>query len=427
MRLRSMVRPGEPMGPAELTRLVNQYIERNHPENGRQHLLGPKDLGRLERQGVRWPHEVRREALRSVLGVDSDADLGFMPPRRHSADEVTALSSAVADAASQAGARPAGPRHAPASADSLPTTKLPTVVGLEDISQLRDTADQFRLWDASHGGGVLRQAALDRVHFAARMLKEVACHDRYRKDFYAAVGRLAQAAAFMSFDGKNYTDATKLFVFGKDCAEEAGDWSLRASIYSSMARQAFWQGDPEEGRTCIEFAMVRLDRLTPTEQAMVHAVHARALAKFGRVREALTAVCKADEAFAAATADVGYAAYFDAAERDGETGHALSDLAVRGSYGAEAEQRLTNAIALHGPEYTRSRTFCRIQLAIQKMVTGDPYEASALGIQATEDAASIRSTRIDDTLLNLHRLAGRRVRIPVVAELRDRIEELVST
>jgi hypothetical protein len=426
VRLRSKVPPHAPMKRPELTELVNQYMLRHHPDEGREQLLGAGDLARMERAGVWWPSWVRREAFRAVLGVDNDADLGFMSAPERRAREIATFGSAAAESAGHDDARPAGPRNAPASADSLPVNVLPAVVGPEDISELRDDADQFRLWDARSGGSGVRQAALDRVHFAVRILNQVPCPDRYRRDLYSAVGRLAQAAAFMAFDGKKYADATKLFVFGKDCAEEADDWGLRASIYSSMARQAFWQDKPDAGRTCIEYARVRIDRLTPTEQAMVSAVHARALAKLGQVREAVMAVRGADDAFAAATADVGYAAYYDEAEHHGETGHALSDLAMHGYYRAEAARRLTTAIGLHGQDYVRSRTFCEIQLAMQQMNCGDPYEAAALGFQAVEDAVSIRSTRVNDTLLELYKVAGRRVRHRAAAELRERIGTLVS-
>lgn len=426
-RLRSVVSSDSVMGRPELTAHVNEYILRHHPDNGHEHLLAAGDLARMERRGVWWPSSVRREAFRAVLRVDHDADLGFFSPTERRAHQLAALSSTVTKPVSSAATRSAGPGRALASAAVLPETRLPAVVGPGDIRQLRDAADQFRLWDASHGGDTLRQAALDRVHFAVRMLKESSCPDRHRNDLYAAVGRLAQAAAFMAFDSRDNDHATRLFEFGKDCAEEAGDWSLRASIYSSMARQAFWQGDAEKGRTCIEFARVRDDLLTPTEQAMVHAVHARALAKCGQVQDAVTAVRKADEAFSAATADVGYAAYYDLAEHHGETGHALSDLAAHGRFGTEAERRLTTAIDLHGQDYLRSRTFCRIRLASQKMTAGDLDEAVALGVHATEDAVAIRSTRVNDTLRELCTLAGRHARNPGAADLRHQIRVLVST
>ncbi|MFJ5984481.1 XRE family transcriptional regulator [Lentzea sp. NPDC092896] len=424
MRLPSEHKPGQTMGTAELTALVNRYIREHYPENGHDYVLGPKDLARLERQAVRWPHAVRREALRAVLGVEHDAELGFLPPSQRRAHDAARV-SVVASSGCHGPARASGTRHVPVTAQSLPAVVLPTVVGPDDINDIREAADLFRLWDASHGGGVLRQAALDRVHFAARLLG-VPCPDKHRKDLYSAVGRLAQAAAFMRFDAKEYGDATSLFTFGKDCAEEVDDWSLRASIYTSMARQAFWQGDAENGRTNIEYAMVRLDLITPTERAMVFAVHARALATFGQVREALEAVAKADDAFADATDDVGYAAYYDMAEHHGETGHALSDLVRHGGRGAEAAQRrLTTAIGLHGRDYTRSRTFCQLRLARMLLATGELQEGAAVGISAVEEAASIRSARIDGTVLDLGKLAAQRTGNPDVAELHGRIRALL--
>ncbi|KOV84677.1 hypothetical protein [Nocardia sp. NRRL S-836] len=425
MRTPSEVKPGERMGRAELTALVNRYIHEHYPEGGRAHLLGPKDLGRLERQTVRWPHAVRREALRAVLGAERDADLGFLPrSQRRAHDDAAAHSVVMAGSASHSPARVGDTLHVPATAQRLPTEELPAVVSPHDIREIREAADLFRLFDASSGGGVLRQAALDRVHFAARLL-DVPCPDKYRRDLYSAVGRLAQITAFMKFDAKEYDDATKLLMFSKDCAQEVDDWSLRASIYTLMARQAFWRGDAETARTHIEYAQVRLDQITPTERAVVFAVYARALAKLGRVRETLEAVAKADEAFGAATGDVGYAAYYDMAEHHGETGHALSDLAGHGVGGVEAVRRLTTAITLHAEQYARARAFCRLRLAGMLLATGELEEGAAVGISAVEDAARIRSARIDGTVLDLRRVAGRRIGNPDVAELHGRIRTLV--
>ncbi|SES29062.1 hypothetical protein SAMN05216188_13093 [Lentzea xinjiangensis] len=424
MRLPSEVKPGEVMSAAEVTALVNQYIQEHHPEGGRAHLLGPRDLARLERQAVRWPHAVRREALRAVLRVERDADLGFAPRSQRRAPDAAADSVVMVSGVRHTPTYVGDTLHVPATAQRLPTVDLPAVVSPGDIREIREATDLFRLWDASHGGGVLRQVALDRVHFAARLL-DVPCPSKYRRDLYSAVGRLAQIAAFMKFDAKEYDDATKLFMFSKDCAQEVEDWSLRASIYTLMARQAFWQGDAETARTHIEFAMVRLDRLTPTERAVVFAVYARALAKLGLVRETVEAVAKADDAFGAATGAVGYAAYYDEAEHHGETGHALSDLAGHGVGGVEAAKRLTTAITLHPEQYVRARTFCRLRLAGMLLATGELQEGAAMGISAVKDAASIRSARIDGTMLDLGRLAGRRTGNPDVAELHGRIRTLV--
>ena len=92
-----------------------------------------------------------------------------------------------------------------------------------------------------------------------------------------------------------------MFGFALGCAEQARDWPLRAEMLSSMAKQAIWSGQPDDGLTLAEQALVRADRLTATGRALLHTDRARALAKMRRVQETLTALGAADEHFARST------------------------------------------------------------------------------------------------------------------------------
>src|SRR5690349_16263103 len=73
-RMRSPSGSGRPMSRQELAEAVNAYLWRTYEVEER---LDENDIGKLERGEHRWPGEHRREALRAVLGVDSDAALGF--------------------------------------------------------------------------------------------------------------------------------------------------------------------------------------------------------------------------------------------------------------------------------------------------------------------------------------------------------------
>lgn len=67
-----------------------------------------------------------------------------------------------------------------------------------------------------------------------------------------------------------------------------------------MAQQAVWCGQPDDGLTHVETALVRSDRLTATQCSSLHTLRTGALAKLGRRQETLAAVGAADEAFAEA-------------------------------------------------------------------------------------------------------------------------------
>ena len=102
------------------------------------------------------------------------------------------------------------------------------------------------------------------------------CSERVRAELCSAVGYLGEVTAFMALDDHAHDDAYRLFRFASSCADEGGDWQLRAKVLNSMASQAICCGDPDSALTFTELALVRADRLTATEQAMLHTVRAHA-------------------------------------------------------------------------------------------------------------------------------------------------------
>jgi hypothetical protein len=71
----------------EVAELVNEWLYRRY---GTVVELDANYVGKLERGIIRWPGRSYREALRTVLRVDSDAQLGFYGRRRRpgSVDDV---------------------------------------------------------------------------------------------------------------------------------------------------------------------------------------------------------------------------------------------------------------------------------------------------------------------------------------------------
>jgi hypothetical protein len=231
----------------------------------------------------------------------------------------------------------------------------------------------------------------------------------------------------MAFDAFAHEDARRIFRFALKCAEESGDWHLRAKVLSSMARQAIWCGDPDAGLTFTELAMVRSDRLTATERSMLHTGRARALAKLGWVQDTAASVGAADEEFSHTRPanDPEYMRYYDAAQHAGDTGHALWDIALLGHFTTEARHRLCSAVTGHGEEFARARTMSQIKLASLVMVTGDPCEAASIGGQALDAVTTIRSKRAADDMRDLRRFGEPHEQLAGVAELIHRIGAVV--
>jgi transcriptional regulator with XRE-family HTH domain len=86
LRMRSPADPRLRMSRAELADAVNAYLA----DNGLPPLyLTSVYVGKLERGMARWPRTNLRRALRAVLGVAADSDLGFFPTRHDEAERLT--------------------------------------------------------------------------------------------------------------------------------------------------------------------------------------------------------------------------------------------------------------------------------------------------------------------------------------------------
>lgn len=311
---------------------------------------------------------------------------------------------------------------------SLSDLSRPAQIHSSDIDQIREAAQVFTGWDHSYGGTAVRGAVIGQLHWAARLL-ETPCPPSLREQAFSAVAQLFMVGGFMAFDAYAHNDARRVFAFATDCAEEAGDWHLRAKVYSHRARQAIWCGRPDEGLTYAELGLVRSERLSSPEQAMLHTARARAHAKLGDTRSTLAAVGQADDAF---TSDSpapapGWMGYYDAAQHAGDTGHALWDLAVTGGRDARpAVERLSAAVDGHSDAYARSRAISGIKLASLQLHRHEAEHGVSVAERALEDVGRVRSRRAEDDLRDLHAIAGRAAPTRAVSDLRERISTLVA-
>jgi hypothetical protein len=279
--------------------------------------------------------------------------------------------------------------------EGIKPTPIPTRVGATEIEQIRAAARVFQSWDRAYGGGVARDAVMGQLRWSVGLLRAT-CPARLRPELFSAVGDLADIAGRMALDVGAHEDARQLFHCALACAEQAGDWHLRAFVLDSLATQAIRTGQPDEGLTQAEHALVRADRLTATELALLHATRGRALAKMRRVNETLTAIGTAEDHFAHSTPanDPPYLAHYNAAFLGGGNGQALFDLALLGHNLAQATDRLTAAAAGHTAG--RPRAFCLTKLASLTMATGDPIQAVAIGDEALDVAGTLRSHHVTD-------------------------------
>ncbi|MFC0843925.1 XRE family transcriptional regulator [Streptomyces noboritoensis] len=315
---------------------------------------------------------------------------------------------------------------------TLSAPELPCEIRPGDIEEVQQAALTLTSWHNLHGGaGLVHQSSTAQLAWAARLLN-VPCIPVLHPELFAAVAHLGMVTGAVCFDAFAHHDARRAFAFAATCAEEAGEWHLRGKIYSWRARQAVWLDRPDNALTYAEVGAVRVERLTPTERAMLSTARARAHAKTGDAQATLTAVGEADDAFSHThpADDPPWMAYYDHAQHQGDTGHALVDLAMATrdpQHVKVAGERLAVATSLHADSYVRSRVFSRTKLATLTMATGDPYEAVQIGTTALEEAARVRSGRADAGLVELARtVKHERATVAVAAELRERIARTIG-
>lgn len=307
-------------------------------------------------------------------------------------------------------------------------TQLPIAVSTEHVEAVRATARLFTDTDQRHGGVDVTRAAGVYLGHASGLL-HLPCPTALRPALFSAVGWLGHVVGFAAFDAARYGEACAAFTFALSCAEQASDWHLRAKVLSSMAREAIWRGDVDAGLTWIELALVRADRLTATERAMLLTARARAVARLGRVEDTVRTVRAADEHFRRADPgnDPPWMAYYDVAQHLGDTGHALFDLAVHGHHVAEATRRLAAAVAGHRPLYARAKAFSGLKLATLTLRTGDPGEGAHVGQQALMGLGDVHSARALQVLSALDTAAIPHTRLVEVARLRHDLAEIPTS
>ncbi len=424
LRRESPEASGEPLARRELAELVNAWI---YEHAGRETAIDANYVGKLERGLIRWPDALYREAFRAVLDIERDRELGFRRPRRAERHTEEVNRNEFLRAVAGVGAAAVAGSYVELATAREPA--VPSVVGQAEIEQLRTAARLFGNVDHTYGGGLVREAVAGQLRYAVDLLN-ARCPERLRAELFTAVGFLGHTAGFMAFDAYVHEDARRMFSLALACAEESGNWHLRAKALSSMARQAIWRGDPDMGLTLIDVAFIRAERLTSTERAMLLAAKGRALAKLGREEETLWAVGQADEEFGHSEPvnDPVWMAYYDVAQHVGDTGHALFDLAVRNNKHAdEAARRLDGAVNGHSATFARSRAISQTKLASLLMKTGDPHEAAAIGAAALDAAGKIHSRRAADDIRELGVFAKRHEGMNEVAELRRDIKAIVRS
>jgi transcriptional regulator with XRE-family HTH domain len=169
-RTASLTSPGDVcVSRQELTELINTYVW-EHPDK-KVVQASANYIGQIERGKIRWPGKLTREALRAILGVPTDAALGFVNARSaRAAVKLEHLDRHQFLRTSQdLGALAAlGPMVA--LLEGIKPTPIPPPVGATEIEQIRAAARVFQSGDRAYGGGVARDAVMGQLRWSVDLL-----------------------------------------------------------------------------------------------------------------------------------------------------------------------------------------------------------------------------------------------------------------
>ena len=271
VRTASPTNPEVGLSRQELAEMVNKWVWDHHDK--KVVLATARYIGKLETGEIRWPRECCREAFRAILSAPNDAALGFVNNRSRRAavrlEKVDRQHLIRGGAALSVSTLVQGPVSA--RLEGLEGSRArsdPQAVGAIDIEHIRTVTRVF-----SPGAHLWRRAGPGcRDGTAALVSRPAGRRLPGRAKPRAALrgGRSREHRGVHSPAGRRYEEARQVSGFALACAEKAERLAPAGLCPGTMATQAIWTGQPDEGLTLIEFALVRADWLTETELTLLH-------------------------------------------------------------------------------------------------------------------------------------------------------------
>lgn len=273
MRTESSGSPGQPMTRHELAEAVNDHVFRT---TGRAGAVDAQHIGRWERGVNQWPAQRHRAALRAILNVATDAELGFHRSRRTSVDQVDRKTFLKTTLGAGAGA-------------VLPPPAAPSGADLIDI--LSGTTSYYRRMESAVPSDRLSPAVDAHLKLATGIV-----HDRLRTSAgYRMLSEIAGLAAWLAADRGDNATARRSYAAAIDHAERTHHPLLVSYMTASLGHFAVETGDTNPGLTLLQRAAAQLDTHAPdSAHAWLASLLAVAYAATGDRPRTLTALRRAD-------------------------------------------------------------------------------------------------------------------------------------
>ncbi|MFH8475080.1 regulator [Streptomyces sp. NPDC018000] len=350
-------------------------------------LGGARGIGAQGVHGSHWPGG-RGHGVTGASGVSGrSAARGPVPSRTSGPSAPPAPPTASASPGAGLPGAPGVPRQR--QSDRGPDQR----VSSGDVAALRSVGELFRTLDNAYGGGHARQALVRYLEHETEPMLRGSYGEATGRRLFSAAADLTRLAGWTAYDIAAHGLAQRYFVQALRLAQAAGDRAYGSYVLITMSRQAVYLG---HGREAVQLARVAQQGIGSSAplvvQALLHAVEARGHGALGEARPCTASLARAERALETARSgdEVPYwARYFDEAQLADEFGHCHRDLQ---QYRAAA-QYAERSLQLRAPAYARSRLFCRVVLASARLGLGELDQACALGAEAAQQAAEMRSVR----------------------------------
>lgn len=365
--------PGASMSRQGLAEAVNAWLAEH---SGRAGALDQHYIGRLERGVVRYPGRDYRSGLRAVLGVESDVELGFVPPG-------TVLKLP------QTADHPRPDWILPTNDDAPATTDY--------LDEARRTISHLVALDGVHGGAEVAPIALRCFRRAQRILGEGRYIAAIERDLEAVTAEFGELAGWLLFDAERHDEARAVNAEALNLAHIAGDASMEWFILTNQALASVHTGRDREALR-ISQRMSDRDELPGRVRALFDVRAARALAALGDEHEALRMFDRARAAFTDGTTarDPVWSWWFDERELAGHEGMVYAAL---GNH-EKALPRLATAVERsEGREHFRWALYIhRANLLRACLRAGSWSEAERIATDVAPMVGEIASARTEGIL-----------------------------
>ncbi|MBB4782946.1 transcriptional regulator [Streptomyces rapamycinicus] len=299
-------------------------------------------------------------------------------------------------------------------------------VRLEEVSAVRNMFGVFQQMDIFQGGGSGRLTLAAYMNAHVFPLLRRTHTERVRRALCEAAAEQTYLLGWMAYDNGEHGAAQRYLIQSLRLAEESRNPALGAHVLAGMADQATLLGHPEEGRRLAQSGRAGLTTsASPACLADLWALEARACAKLGDKRAAVSAVAKSETAYESARPgeEQEWAAFIDPAYLHGEHANTFRDLGEPENAKEHARRSIDHA---RKQKRARRGAMSHAALAASHLQDKDLEAAHAAGVRTISLTQQVKSSRAVEAVQDLQKRMRPFGRHRLVADFNERARELTA-